>query len=145
LSVSGQSAHLTQTRASEAGQLPSLSGVAKSSMPAVVNIATSQKLPRRRRSSTPAPGPSGESDPLEELFRRFGEQAHPREQRSLGSGFIISEDGYIVTNKHVVGDATAKVTVHLSSKEEYQAKVVGTDDKTDIALIKINAKHSLPT
>ena len=131
--------------ASEAGQLPSLAGVAQSAMPAVVNISTTQKLRRRRAPfSTPEPSPFGERDPFEEFFRRFGEQPPPSRQRSLGSGFIISADGYIITNNHVVGDA-AKITVRLSDKEEYAAKVIGTDDRTDIALIKINAQHPLPT
>jgi serine protease Do len=62
----------------------------------------------------------------------------------LGSGFIISEDGYIITNNHVVGEAE-KITVRLSDKEEYEAKAIGSDEKTDIALIKINVKHTLPT
>src|SRR5262249_41535070 len=77
----------------------------------------------------------------------FGEQGQlpPREQRSLGSGFIVSQDGYIVTNKHVIGSAGATITVHLADKAEYPAKVVGTDDQTDLALINITATQSLPT
>jgi serine protease Do len=82
---------------------------------------------------------------MEEFFRRFfGDRLPPRAQRSLGSGFIISEDGYIVTNRHVVGE-DAKIKVRLSDNEEYTATVVGTDDKTDLALIKINASRPLPT
>ncbi|MGH7962597.1 MAG: DegQ family serine endoprotease, partial [Candidatus Binatia bacterium] len=81
---------------------------------------------------------------FEEFFRRFfGDRPPPGQQRSLGSGFIISEDGYIVTNNHVVGDA-AKITVRLSDKEEFEAKVIGSDEKTDIALIKIDVNHTLP-
>ena len=147
-SSAGQSEKSAQALAGEASQLPSLAPVAKSAMPAVVNISTTQKLKQRRRSSpAPSPGPSphGEQDPFEEFFRRFfGEQSPSRRQRSLGSGFIISEDGYIITNNHVVGDA-AKITVRLSDKEEYEAKVIGSDDKTDIALIKIDSPHPLPT
>jgi serine protease Do len=129
-------------------QLPSFAEVAKRAMPAVVNISTTQKMARRPRpfsSPQPGPGPFGEGDPLEEFLRRFfGEQLPPRAQRSLGSGFIISEDGYIVTNQHVVGEA-AQIKVRLSDDEEYAANVVGTDDKTDLALIKINAPRPLPT
>jgi serine protease Do len=141
-----QSEESAPAPASETGQLSSLAGIARSAMPAVVNISTTQKLRRRRAPfSTPEPSPFGERDPFEEFFRRFGKQPPPSRQRSLGSGFIISEDGYIITNNHVVGDAAAKVTVRLSDKEEYDAKVIGTDDKTDIALIKIDAQHPLPT
>ena len=146
-SSSGQGEKSAQTSASPASQLPSLKGVAKSAMPAVVNVSTTQKVSRRRPSPSPMPGPGpfGGEDPSEEFFRHFfGERSPQRPQRSLGSGFILSEDGYIITNNHVVGDA-AKITVRLSDKEEYEAKVIGTDDKTDIALIKIDAKRPLPT
>src|SRR5262249_49068272 len=101
---------------SGAGQLPSLAAVARSAMPAVVNISTTQRLSHRRSASPPAPSPFGERDPREDFFRHFfGEQGQlpPREQRSLGSGFIVSQDGYIVTNKHVIGSAGATITVHL--------------------------------
>lgn len=122
--------------------------IAKKDSPAVVNISTTQKVQRRRRQPPfplPEPGPFGEEDPFEEFFRRFfGERPPLGQQRSLGSGFIISADGYIITNNHVIGDAD-KITVRLTGKEEYTAKVIGTDEKTDIAVIKINAKHPLPT
>lgn len=130
--------------------LPSFAAVAKKAMPAVVNISTTQQIERRRRIPPfPMPGPSpfGGEDPFEEFFRRFfGDRPPLGPQRSLGSGFIISEEGYIITNNHVVGNAD-KITVRLSSprEEEYEATVVGTDDKTDLALIKINATHALPT
>ena len=147
-SGSGQGEKSAQASANTASQLPSLSSVAKSARPAVVNVSTTQKVSRRRPSPSPMPGPGpfgGGEDPSEEFFRRFfGERSPQRPQRSLGSGFILSEDGYIITNNHVVGDA-AKITVRLSDKQEYEAKVVGTDDKTDIALIKIDAKRPLPT
>src|SRR5919201_6056038 len=93
----------------------------------------------------PGPSPFGEGDPFEEFFRRFfGPLPPPGQQRSLGSGFLISADGDIITNNHVIGDAD-QITVRLSDKEEYKAKVIGSDDKTDIALIKITAKQALPT
>lgn len=133
--------------AGQSAQLPSLAGVAKSAMPAVVNISTTQQVQRRRMYPFPMPGPGpfGPEDPFEEFFRRFfGDQPPPSQQRSLGSGFIVSEDGYIITNNHVIGNAD-KITVRLSNHEEYVAKVIGSDDKTDIALIKINVKHALPT
>src|SRR5712691_5374244 len=143
------------TPAGRTGQLPSLSETAKSASPAVVNISTTQKVERRRRMPPfgpmpgpgpgpgPGPNPFGGDDPFEEFFRRFfGDRPPPGQQRSLGSGFIISEDGYIITNHHVVGDAD-KITVRLSDKEEYNAKVVGSDEKTDIAVVKIEPKHPL--
>lgn len=126
------------------GALPSLSATAKQASPAVVNISTTQKVERRRPprfGPMPGPSPFGGEDPFEEFFRRFfPDRPPPGQGRSLGSGFIISDDGYIITNNHVIGDAD-KITVRLSDKEEYEAKVIGSDEKTDIALIKINAKH----
>jgi serine protease Do len=89
----------------------------------------------------PGPGPFGGED-FEEFFRRFFGTPPQNQPRSLGSGFLISDDGHIITNNHVVSEA-AKITVRLSDKEEYEAKVIGTDEKTDLALIKINAKHTL--
>ena len=134
--------------ASTADQPASFVDIAKKDSPAVVNISTTQKVQRRRRQPQfppPGPGPFGEDDPFAEFFRRFfGERPPLGQQRSLGSGFIISEDGYVLTNNHVIGDAD-KITVRLSSNEEYTAKVVGADEKTDIALIKITPKHPLPT
>ena len=129
------------------GHLPSLTRVAEESKSAVVNISTTQKreVQRRSRSFSMPPGPFGEDDPFEEFFHRFfGDQPPSGEQQSLGSGFLISPDGYIITNNHVVGNADT-ITVRLSDKEEYEARVIGSDDKTDIALIKINAAHPLPS
>src|SRR5437870_5349855 len=150
---SGKSEEQAQAPAGRASSLPSLSDTAKHASPAVVNISTTQKVERRRRMPPfgpmpgPGPNPFGGEDPFEEFFRRFfGDRPPPGQQRSLGSGFIVSEDGYIITNNHVVGDAD-KITVRLSDKEEYEAKVVGSDEKTDIAVVKINPKtplHAVP-
>jgi len=109
--------------------------------PAVVNISTTQvvKFARPRTRS-----PFGRQDPFEEFFNNFfGNMPREQKRRSLGSGFIVSDDGYIMTNSHVVERAD-EVTVTLLDKEELKAKVVGTDPKTDIALIKIDAKKKLP-
>ncbi|MGE0824639.1 MAG: DegQ family serine endoprotease [Candidatus Binatia bacterium] len=128
-------------------QLPSFAGIAQKASPAVINIATAQKAIKRRRQPPfhpPGRSPFGEDDPFEEFFRHFFGDRPPRgQQRSLGSGFLISTDGYIMTNTHVIGDAD-KITVRLSNNEEYTAKVIGADDKTDIALIKINPQHPVP-
>ena len=107
----------------------------------MVNISTTQvvKVARPRTRS-----PFGRQDPFEEFFNNFfGNMPREQKRRSLGSGFIVSDDGYIITNSHVVEKAD-EVTVTLLDKEELKAKVVGTDPKTDIALIKIAAKKKLP-
>ncbi len=116
-------------------------GLVKVVSPAVVNISTTQvvKLNRPQFRS-----PFGRQDPFEEFFRNFfGNMPREQKRRSLGSGFIVSDDGYILTNSHVVEKAD-EVTVTLLDKEEFKAKVVGTDPKTDIALIKIASKKKLP-
>jgi serine protease Do len=94
----------------------------------------------------PFPNPFGERDPFEEFFERFFGGENPQREfrrRSLGSGFIINREGYIVTNNHVVENAS-DIKVSLSDKEEYDAKVIGRDPRTDVALIKIEAKKELP-
>ncbi len=125
--------------------LPSLSGLIKELKPAVVNIHTTQVLkPRLRRSQSPRDsrlegffGP----DPFEHYF---GAPRGERKFPSLGSGFIISTDGYILTNYHVVRNAT-EIRVKLADERTYQAKLVGGDQKTDVALLKVSAKGKLPT
>ncbi len=121
--------------------LPPLVNTAKKAKRSVVNISTTQKL-QRRSSRQRRPGPFGGEDPFEEFFRRFFPDPSPDQPRSLGSGFIISEDGYIVTNNHVIGEAD-KITVRLSDEEEYQATVIGSDQRTDLALIKIEPSSKL--
>lgn len=120
--------------------LPPLVEIAKKAKEAVVNISTTQKT--RRRSQQRRPSPFGGEDPFEEFFRRFFPDPLPNQPRSLGSGFIISDDGYIVTNNHVIGEAD-KITVRLSDEEEYEAKVIGFDERTDLALIKIDPSAPL--
>lgn len=117
--------------------------LAKAVNPAIVNINTSY-LPKR----PPMGGrPHMYQDPLFELFEQFmgpmPRNAQPAQ--SLGTGFIIREDGLIVTNNHVIDRADEiKVTIDEGSKESFEAEVIGKDAKTDIALIKINAKRKLP-
>ncbi|HYC41803.1 MAG TPA: Do family serine endopeptidase [Noviherbaspirillum sp.] len=113
-------------------QLPSFVNLVKQQGPAVVNIsATRQANGMGMR----------QGDPLFEFFRRFGGVPDMGEspQQSLGSGFIISNDGYILTNAHVI-DRTDVVTVKLTDKRQFKAKVIGADVYTDVALIKIDAK-----
>jgi serine protease Do len=109
--------------------------------PAVVNISTTQVVkfnhPQMRN-------PFGQQDPFDDFFNKFfGRMPREQKRRSLGSGFIVSSDGYILTNNHVV-DKADEVTVTLLDKEQFKAKVVGTDTKIDIALIKIDTKKKLP-
>src|SRR4029077_8091843 len=100
----------------------------------------------------PEPRPRAQSDPEEDnpkdefLERFFGQrpQAGSSQPRSLGSGFIIGSDGSIVTNAHVVENAK-KIIVKLSDKREFEAKVLGKDPQTDVAVIKIDSDESLPT
>jgi serine protease Do len=90
------------------------------------------------------PFPFDENDPAFEFFKRFiprqpgGNTPREFENKSLGSGFIISHDGYILTNAHVV-DGADEVTVRLTDKREFKAKTIGADKRTDVALLKIEA------
>jgi serine protease Do len=124
--------------------LPDFVSLAKKMKPIVVNISTTQ-VSEGRGAPPEFSSPFGEDDPFNDFWRRFfgGPQPRgPQRQRSLGSGFIIDADGSILTNNHVVENAS-KIVVKLSDDQEYEAKVVGRDPKTDIAVIKINAKGSL--
>ena len=107
---------------------PSFATIAKRTMPVVVNISTTaQRAPR-----------GGSGDPIDEFFNRFFGESQPRDnsQRSLGSGILISKDGEILTSYHVVKNADA-IKVKLADQSEYEARLVGKDDRTDLALIKI--------
>ena len=124
---------------------PDFVTLAKKLQPIVVNISTTQMA------AAPAPRgrPNPEEDPMEEFSEPFFGQRPPsgrsqQQQRSLGSGFIIGSDGSIVTNAHVIENAK-KIIVKLSDKREFEAKVLGKDPKTDVALIKIDSDGSLPT
>ena len=126
------------------GGLPDFVNLAKKIKPIVVNISTTQ-MSEPRGGPQEFGSPFGEEDPFNDFWRRFfgGPQPRgPQRQRSLGSGFIIDSDGSILTNNHVVENAS-KIVVKLSDDQEYEAKVVGRDQKTDIAVIKINAKTTL--
>ncbi|MGV0975243.1 MAG: DegQ family serine endoprotease [Azonexus sp.] len=120
--------------------LPDFTELAERQGPAVVNISTTQVT----RSNQTTPFPFDENDPAFEFFKRFIPRnpggATPREfeNKSLGSGFVISGDGYILTNAHVV-DGADEVTVRLTDKREFKAKTIGADKRTDIALLKIEA------
>ena len=119
--------------------LPDFSGLVESFGPAVVNVATVGRL---AISGEDMPG-FAPGDPMQEFFKRFGFGAprgpHPP-VRGEGSGFVVSPDGYIMTNAHVI-DRASEVTVRFTDRREYLAKVVGVDERTDIAVLKIEAKN----
>ena len=133
LAVSG-----TGTWAQTSTALPaapgSFSQLVKKARPSVVNISALKVINRPQR----RPQPFGENDPLRDFFEKFFRDQMPKEykQRSLGSGFIIDKEGYILTNNHVVED-TEEIKVILPDKKEFSATLVGRDPKTDLALIRI--------
>jgi len=120
--------------------LPDFTELYEKQSAAVVSIDVTQRARRQRFPEL------SEDDPFYEFFRRFGQIPRPRgperefEQQSVGSGFIISSDGYVITNAHVVDDAS-EVTVKLTDNREFTAKVIGADKRTDVALVKIDAKN----
>jgi serine protease Do len=121
--------------------LPDFTGLVERYGPAVVNIQVVEKSESVGNMPRFAP-----DDPFFEFFRRFGQIPRnntPQPARGQGSGFIVSSDGYILTNAHVV-DSASEVTVKLIDRREFKAKVIGTDERTDVAVIKIDAKN-LPT
>jgi serine protease Do len=121
--------------------LPDFSALVEQYGPAVVNISTTTAPVRTQMRQIPGePG-----DPFYEFFRRFQIPSPQGDaiRKGVGSGFIVSADGYILTNAHVVDDAT-EVTVKLTDNREFRAKVIGVDRRTDVALVKIDAR-SLPT
>jgi serine protease Do len=120
-------------------ELPDFADLAERQGPAVVNISTTSTV--RGQQGLP---PGAEEDPFFDFFRRFGPpQPREYESRSLGSGFLITSDGYLLTNAHVV-EAADEITVRLTDKREFKAKVIGNDRRTDVALLKIDAT-SLPS
>ncbi len=134
------------TASLHARALPEFTELVRENTPAVVNISTTQSRSGERR------GPGGEAPdvpedhPFHEFFERFrggpgeeGRSPRPFDSRSLGSGFIISDDGYILTNYHVVQNAD-EVVVRLSDRRQYTAEMVGHDERSDVALLKIDAE-----
>lgn len=116
--------------------LPDLKSVVKRGKPCVINISTkkmiTQRLPQFR-------SPFRGRDPFfDDFFERFFDTPRQREQKSLGSGFIINEDGHALTNRHVIAGAD-EINIVTSKGKKYEAKLVGEDDKTDIAVLKVKA------
>jgi serine protease Do len=127
------------------GLLPgSFSKLAKEASPSVVNVSTVKVVKGRGRGPMPFGGPFGQNDPFRDFFERFFGDQFPKHfrQQSLGTGFIIEKDGYILTNNHVV-EQTDEIKVKLEDGKEYPAKIIGRDPKTDLALIKIEPEKPL--
>ncbi len=133
--------------AASAEGLPNFTTLVKQQSAAVVNISTERKLPSRSKLppgiEIPEEGTGNEA--LDEFLQRFFDfgQDDDSDSDSLGSGFIISTDGYVVTNHHVV-DGADKIVVKLNDRREFSAKVIGTDKRSDLALLKVNAE-ALPS
>jgi serine protease Do len=127
-----------EASAARAAALPDFTGLIQKQGPAVVNVITSVEAKGAR--GRPA------DDALAEFFRRFMPEVPPggAPLQGLGSGFIISQDGHILTNAHVVAEAREVTVRFADSKREFKAKVVGVDERTDVALLKVDAQ-GLPT
>ena len=134
----------TLNAAAQGRELPDFTDLVDKHGPAVVNVSTTQTV--RGHRAFPQFPDLDEDDPMFEFFKRFIPRQpgipHDFQNKSLGSGFIISPDGYILTNAHVV-DSADEIAVKLTDKREFKAKVIGTDKRTDVALIKIEA-NGLP-
>jgi serine protease Do len=131
-----------------AAELPDFTSLVEKNNAAVVNISTTQKVAASEQPQVPDGMEIPEGTPFDDFFKHyFGEGGGPgdgqsSEVKSLGSGFVISQDGYVITNHHVVKDAD-EIVVRLQDRRELVAKVVGSDKRSDIALLKIEAA-SLP-
>jgi serine protease Do len=142
--VTAAAAPSSRSSAPAAGRvtgLPDFSGLVAENGAAVVNISVVEK-PQKMGDSN---GSADADDPLSQFFRRFQMPApeHAPPMHGVGSGFIVSPDGYVLTNAHVVADAS-EVTVKLTDRREFVAKVIGVDKRSDVAVIKI-AATGLPT
>ncbi|MGY6239696.1 DegQ family serine endoprotease [Burkholderia ambifaria] len=147
-----QAAALMPAEAAAKTGIPDFSGLVETYGPAVVNISAKHVVKQVSRRVQQPQLPMDPSDPFYQFFKHFygqvpgmGGDAQPDDQpsASLGSGFIVSADGYILTNAHVIDGANV-VTVKLTDKREYKAKVVGSDKQSDVAVLKIDAS-GLPT
>ena len=139
---------LMTSLASAAQGLPNFTKLVDKYGPVIVNISTTQKIqhPKVGRYHGMPGMPNLPDGPFSDLFRHFfdgdGKQREPQEfeNESLGSGFIVSADGYVLTNHHVIKDAT-EIVVRLSDRRELVAKLIGSDEKSDVALLKIEADN----
>jgi len=143
--VTGVALLLAQTLAADAQSRPeTFADLADQVSPAVVNITTSQTVATNTGPVPQVP----EGSPFEDFFRDFMDRnqdggPRPRRSQALGSGFVISPDGYIVTNNHVIAEAD-EILIEFFAGGELEAEVVGTDPNTDLALLKVEADEDLP-
>lgn len=131
---------LSWSAGSSASQLPDFTGLVADNAPAVVNISTTQKVSSENLPKNFDIPDLPEDSPFRDFFKRFLDEL-PEQQRntqSLGSGFVISKDGYILTSAHVIKDAN-EIVVRLTDRREFEAKVIGQDDRSDVALLKVEA------
>jgi len=131
-----------------AGAPSTFADLAAKVSPAVVNVSSTHVMTQQEQGSGQMPFDFPEGSPFEQFFKQFQQQQreqqkHPQKVTSLGSGFIIDASGYVVTNNHVV-DGAKDIEVTLTDGTVYPAKVIGTDAKTDLALLKVEAKKALP-
>ncbi|MES2214489.1 MAG: trypsin-like peptidase domain-containing protein, partial [Pseudomonadota bacterium] len=127
--------------------LPSFADIIEPLIPAVVNVYTTQYKKQKREPSRIVP-PGFPFDQFNELFERFeipleAEDMPVAPRTSLGSGFVIDAEGYIVTNHHVIDNAD-EIYIKLGGGKEIKAKLIGSDQRTDLALLKIDSKEQLP-
>ncbi len=122
-------------------KFPSFADLIESLKPSVVNISTTGVISQRGPFDGMPRSPFGENHPFDDFFKRFfGEREY--RHRGLGSGFVISSDGYVVTNNHVIQNAE-DIEVVLQSGDKYKAKIIGKDPKTDLAVLKIEPDKEL--
>ncbi len=146
--------------AAHAATLPDFTDLVDKVGPAVVNIRTTERSKAALPQGLPGAPPGADDEEMQEFFRRFFGQPNPRQQqpapsprgrkqapqqedqvpRGVGSGFIVSPDGYVLTNAHVVEGAD-EVVVTLTDKREFKAKIIGSDRRTDVAVVKIEGSN----
>jgi len=125
-----------------AGSLPEFTELVSENAAAVVNISTTKSEKKRKMPQLPPGIKIPEGAPFNDLFKHFfdgpNQSPEPYQANSLGSGFVLSSDGYILTNHHVIKDAD-EIIVRFSDRNEFEAKVLGSDERSDIALLKVEA------
>ncbi len=126
-------------------EFPSFADLVASLKPSVVNISTTNVFKQRGFGQNMPKSPFGQNDPMEEFFKKFFGGNQPQQEykrQGLGSGFIISKDGYVVTNNHVIEKAT-DVEVVLENGDKFKAEIIGKDPKTDLAVLKFEPEQEL--